>query len=145
MFETLFFSGNTLFVLVAYSLFVFSILVGVYAKRKKGRSGFGFFILSSVLTPVIGLFIALLASSNISNGNVIRLRMPKDSNLHSDEYRLDRYTHGDWVIRKKMRRKIITISTNRAFKYILKNLDAEKNQQFKESLIEARQGVVFSQ
>ncbi len=38
---------------------VFSIMVGLYA-NSKGRSGLGFFFLSLILSPLIGLIVALL-------------------------------------------------------------------------------------
>lgn len=41
--------------------FVFSIAVGVYAENK-GRSGVGFFVLSLVLSPLVGIIVAALAS-----------------------------------------------------------------------------------
>lgn len=40
---------------------VFAILVGVYA-NSKGRSGFGFFLISALLSPLIGFIIALIIS-----------------------------------------------------------------------------------
>jgi hypothetical protein len=39
---------------------IFAVLVGVFAS-KRGRSGFGYFILSVVLSPLIGFLIALVA------------------------------------------------------------------------------------
>ena len=39
--------------------FIFALLVGLYA-RKKGRSGIGFFFLSVLLSPLLGLLIALV-------------------------------------------------------------------------------------
>lgn len=44
--------------------FIFAILVGIYA-NSKGRSGVGFFFLSVILSPLIGLIIALIAKPNI--------------------------------------------------------------------------------
>jgi len=43
----------------------FSIIAGVIASQK-GRSGFGFFILSVVLSPLIGIIAALVARPNIA-------------------------------------------------------------------------------
>ena len=37
----------------------FAILVGVYA-NSKGRSGFGFFLIATLLSPLIGFIIALV-------------------------------------------------------------------------------------
>jgi hypothetical protein len=44
---------------------VLSILAGVLASTK-GRSGFGFFLLSVILSPLIGLIAAAIASPNVS-------------------------------------------------------------------------------
>ena len=41
----------------------FSIVAGVMAKNK-GRSGFGYFLLSVVLSPIIGIIFALVAKPN---------------------------------------------------------------------------------
>ena len=42
--------------------FVFAVIVGIFASSK-GRSGFGYFLLSVVLTPLItGLLVAVLPS-----------------------------------------------------------------------------------
>jgi phosphotransferase system glucose/maltose/N-acetylglucosamine-specific IIC component len=40
---------------------VFAILVGVYA-NSKGRSGFGFFLIAALLSPLIGFVIAVVIS-----------------------------------------------------------------------------------
>tara|TARA_R110002167_G_scaffold329681_1_gene536355 strand:+ start:80 stop:346 length:267 start_codon:yes stop_codon:yes gene_type:complete len=40
---------------------IFAILVGVYA-NSKGRSGFGFFLIAALLSPLIGFIIALVVS-----------------------------------------------------------------------------------
>ena len=42
---------------------IFCVLVAVYA-NSKGRSGIGFFLISALLSPLIGLIIALLTSPN---------------------------------------------------------------------------------
>ncbi|MFC1234438.1 hypothetical protein [Vibrio sp. F74] len=42
---------------------VFAVLVGVYASNK-GRSGVGLFFVSLILSPIIGLIIALIMSPN---------------------------------------------------------------------------------
>jgi hypothetical protein len=42
---------------------IFAVLVGVYA-GSKGRSGVGFFFLSFLVSPLVGLLIALLSSPN---------------------------------------------------------------------------------
>ncbi|WP_148042224.1 hypothetical protein [Pseudomethylobacillus aquaticus] len=39
---------------------IFSLIVGVYASNK-GRSGVGFFVLSLIFSPILGLFFALVA------------------------------------------------------------------------------------
>jgi hypothetical protein len=44
----------------------FSIIAGIVASNK-GRSGMGFFLLSVVLSPLIGLISALIAKPNIKN------------------------------------------------------------------------------
>ena len=41
----------------------FSIVAGIMAKNK-GRSGFGYFLLSVVLSPIIGIICALIAKPN---------------------------------------------------------------------------------
>jgi hypothetical protein len=43
---------------------ILSILVGAYA-NSKGRSGIGYFILSMILTPVLGLIIAIIVEPDI--------------------------------------------------------------------------------
>ena len=43
---------------------MFSILVGIYANKYKGKSGLLFFILSIFLSPLIAFIIALLISTN---------------------------------------------------------------------------------
>lgn len=48
------------------SWIIFAILVGLFA-NSKGRSGVGFFFLSLILSPLIGLIIALLVKPNIAN------------------------------------------------------------------------------
>jgi Na+/H+-dicarboxylate symporter len=40
---------------------IFAVLVGVYASSK-GRSGFGFFLIAALLSPLIGFIIALVVS-----------------------------------------------------------------------------------
>lgn len=47
--------------MVAVLWFIFAILVGVYASSK-GRSGIGFFLIALLLSPLIGLIIALVVS-----------------------------------------------------------------------------------
>ncbi len=44
----------------------FSIIAGVIASNK-GRSGFGFFLLSVILSPLIGIVCAVVAKSNIQS------------------------------------------------------------------------------
>ena len=46
--------------------FIFSILVGAFADSK-GRSGIGFFILSLLLSPLIGFLVALVSPTNIES------------------------------------------------------------------------------
>ncbi len=50
-------------VIVLFLWFVLSFVVAFYA-RSKGRSFFGFLLLSFLLTPIVGGVIALLADSN---------------------------------------------------------------------------------
>jgi uncharacterized membrane protein YeaQ/YmgE (transglycosylase-associated protein family) len=50
---------------------VFSGLVG-YLASTKGRSGFGYFLLSAILSPLIGLF-AVLILKDINEENSIQL------------------------------------------------------------------------
>lgn len=49
--------------IVIFWLF-FSIVAGAIASSK-GRSGFGFFLLAIILSPLIGIICALLAKSNV--------------------------------------------------------------------------------
>lgn len=49
--------------------FFFSVIAGIIASNK-GRSGFGFFLLSLLLSPLIGIIMALVIKSNVlGNGN----------------------------------------------------------------------------
>lgn len=50
-------------IMVIVMWLVFAILVGVYASSK-GRSGFGFFLIAIILSPLIGLIIALVVAPN---------------------------------------------------------------------------------
>jgi hypothetical protein len=45
---------------------VLSIIAGVIASNK-GRSGFGFFLLAALLSPLVGIIAALIASENKNN------------------------------------------------------------------------------
>lgn len=49
--------------MIYFFWFAFSILAGVIASSK-GRSGFGFFLLSVFLSPLIGIICALIAQKN---------------------------------------------------------------------------------
>ena len=46
---------------IFFTYVLLSILVGVYS-NSKGRSGFGFFIIAFLLSPLIGIIIALILS-----------------------------------------------------------------------------------
>ena len=50
---------------IVFFWFVLSIIAGVIASNK-GRSGFGFFLLALLLSPLIGILAALIASRNES-------------------------------------------------------------------------------
>jgi RNA polymerase subunit RPABC4/transcription elongation factor Spt4 len=50
-------------IIIALVLIPLSIVAGVIAS-KKGRSGFGFFVLSILLSPIVGIIAALIASPN---------------------------------------------------------------------------------
>lgn len=49
--------------MVTVTRIIFAILVGFYASSK-GRSGFGFFLITALLSPLIGFIIALALSTN---------------------------------------------------------------------------------
>lgn len=59
--------------------FILSLLVSLYASSKKGRSGFVFFIISILLSPIIGFIMALIISPNIDviEGNILKKGMHK--------------------------------------------------------------------
>jgi hypothetical protein len=50
--------------------FILSLIVGAQASAK-GRSGFGFFLLSMILSPLIGFLIALI-SKDLSNDDKLQ-------------------------------------------------------------------------
>jgi hypothetical protein len=57
--------GRAMSYLLLFCLWLgLSLLVGLFAERRKARSGPGFFFLSLLLSPLLGIAIALLVASN---------------------------------------------------------------------------------
>ncbi|ELR63093.1 hypothetical protein C942_04107 [Photobacterium marinum] len=79
---------------------VFAIFVGIYA-NSKGRSGFGYFLLSLLLSPLIGFIIALVVSPIDENVEVKELasgrmkKCPKCAELVKREALLCKHCHSD--------------------------------------------------
>ena len=46
--------------------FFFSVIVGIYAGNK-GRSGIGFFLLSLIISPLLGILFAMVAKAKNTN------------------------------------------------------------------------------
>ena len=82
---------------------VLAILVGVYASNK-GRSGIGFFFLAVLLSPLIGIIIAVLVSPNqeaiesdaIEKGSM--RKCPNCAELIKKEAKICKHCHSDLEI-----------------------------------------------
>jgi hypothetical protein len=59
--------GGVMMLIIVILWMIFSLLVGYYAEANKGRSFVGFTILALLLSPLIGLIIALLSSPVMEN------------------------------------------------------------------------------
>ena len=51
-----------------------SIFVGYFASKHRGRSGFGWFVLSLIVSPLIGVLILLLLGENREKLEAIKLQ-----------------------------------------------------------------------
>ncbi|MDC7241680.1 MAG: hypothetical protein PQJ50_15100 [Spirochaetales bacterium] len=103
---------------------VLTVLVGWYANGK-GRSFFGFFLISLFLTPLVGMIIALLADMNIGPESMIRFTVGSDSVLTKEKYQIDSHDNGDWKISPWGNALMLSISTRRALNYLIQQLELD--------------------
>jgi hypothetical protein len=121
---------------------VLCILVAVYASGK-GKSGAVYFFISLILSPLIGFIIAAVSGGSKDTG-IFKIRIAKDSILMSEEYKTDSNTYGDWLVTEEGSLSYVTISTQRAYDFLLKKLEEDNKKTLRDRLIESRQGKILS-
>ena len=119
---------------------ILAILVGVYASRK-GSSGFGYFILSIILSPLIGFLIALLIKEKKP-----AIEELKNAKLLFDEGIIteEEYNKKKETLKSKMRPKVTTIVTDENNAKLLASLSDEDMVTVENNIIGLHEIIKFS-
>ena len=128
-------------VLVIFLFRIFMTVLIVIRARKKGLSGFGYFMLSLFVSSIIAI-IALSSSKPTGPGpsSVINLRLKDSSFLRGETYRSDADKHGDWMVKPHKGADWIVVTGKRAYQFLLDSLGEDGRTELRTRLIEARQG-----
>ena len=120
--------------------FLLCLLVAGYANGK-GKSGVGYFLISLILSPLLGFIIAALTGEEKKNDTVCKFQISSDSILLSTSYKEDSDNYGDWLVKQEADSKFyITVSTQRAYDFLLAQLEHDNKVSLRNRLIENRQG-----